>query len=654
MLIQGTPDILTPPASALSGYLGGLSGAAESDPYWDYRVGQVRYLWGGSAAPWEKAAALTNWMSQWRWTASDFAQAAGVSLEQMQAVLSGPKTQAQWEQSQALRDIVEVETSSSLKPFQKVTVMRDIAQTYGLTSTQIAQALGITEAELDAWFYGAENWYRVTLAPLLSASWLTPGQMGAGLRDYAIKQGLTVTDLSRITGQTTDAINRLLAVASPGTYPGAHIGVSATATNPGIAIVAGSGVSGIVPAGSDPIVNVFEADPPQVLTSSGIQAATSRTVRGLPINSAGVGAVAFVMGNQNMTLADKARGIAAIQAKFGLTDDEMSQYAEVGGLTFQQFIAAGTATYAAYAPDQIAFGPRSITNNEDAELWDLFNGIWNDASLTLDQKISGVVDAMIENDIGLYDLSRITGFDAVAWQQTLGVSADFNESRTVPVVVAPDLVDTGREVMQSSVYETESPAAQAADGPGGIGIVAFHQRIRDFVASAGSDYRAVVDNMQTWGVSLDDIRAALFNVPGSDAWIAGLVDYINAPPAPPPKVVIATEVRTDATKPPADSAVDQPATVLTNTSTSTTVDTGAAMLTVPNDLTSRTAAQKVAWYRAAIAAGYSDAAIRAAVETKFGAMSSADWSYLRTQAAYSAPAGAGLLIAAAAAYFLLG
>jgi hypothetical protein len=419
-------------------------------------------------------------------------------------------------------------------------------------------------------------------------------------------------------------------------------------------------------------------------------------MRGLPINSAGVGAVAFVMGNQNMTLADKARGIAAIQAKFGLTDDEMSQYAEVGGLTFQQFINAGTATYAAYAPDQIAFGPRSITNNEDAELWDLFSGIWNDASLTLDQKISGVVDAMLENDIGLYDLSRITGFDAVAWQQTLGVSADFNESRTVPVVVAPELVDTGREVMQSSVYETESPAAQAADGPGGIGIVAFHQRIRDFVASAGSDYRAVVDAMQTWGVSLDDISAALFNVPGSDAWIAGLVAYINAPPettaeaqvvvygpdgtpygtysaakraglrddqisyepppAPPPKVVIATEVVTDATKPPTDSAVDQPATVLTDSSTSTIVDTGAAMLNVPNDLTSRTEAQKIAWYRSALAAGFSNEEIRAAVEAKFGAVPDTQWAYLRSKAAYAAPAGgAGLLIAAAAAaYFLLG
>jgi len=654
MLIQGSPDILTPPRTpTLSGNLGGLSGAAESDPYWDYRVGQVRYLWGGSAAPWEKAAALANWMTQWRWSASDFAQAAGVSLEQVQAALSGPKTQAQWEQAQALRDIVEVETSSSLKPFQKVTTMRDIAQTYGLTSTQIAQALGITEAELDAWYYGAENWYRVTLNPLLSASWLTPGQMGAGLRDYAIKQGLTVTDLSRITGQTTDALNRLLAAASPGTYPGAHIGVSATATNPGIAIVAGSGVSGIVPAGSDPIVNVFDADPPQVLTSSGIQAPTSRTMRGLPINSAGVGAVAFVMGNQNMTLADKARGIAAIQAQFGLTDDEMAQYAEVGGLTFQQFINAGTATYAAYAPDQIAFGPRSITNDEDAELWDLFSGIWNDAGLTLDQKISGVVDAMIENDIGLYDLSRITGFDAVAWQQTLGVSDDFNESRTVPVVVAPDLVDTGREVMQSSVYETASPAAQAAIGPGGIGIIALHQNIRDFVASAGSDYRAVVDAMQTWGVSLDDISAALFNVPGSDAWIAGLVAYINAPP---PKVVIATEVVTDATKPPTDSAVDQPATVLTDTSTSTIVDTGAAMLNVPNDLTQRTEAQKIAWYRSALAAGFSNEEIRAAVEAKFGAVPDTQWAYLRSKAAYAAPAGgAGLLIAAAAAaYFLLG
>jgi hypothetical protein len=328
--------------------------------------------------------------------------------------------------------------------------------------------------------------------------------------------------------------------------------------------------------------------------------------------------------------------------------------------------------------------------------------------------------------VGLYDLGRITGFDATAWQQTLGVDADFLESRVVPVVVAPELVDIGREVMQSSVFETASPAAQAAMGPGGIGIVAMHQNIRDFIASAGTDYRAVVDGMQTWGVSLDDINAALFNVPGSDAYIAGLIAYINAPPpAPPPRVVVAAEVVTDVTQAPTGSVVDQPVTVLTPetvvTLPDTTLPTGSvvdqpvtvptdttadiwfeaqvgvygpdgtpygtysaakraglrddqisyepppvitspgapAMLNVPNDLTQRTEAQKIAWYRAALAAGFSNEEIRAAVEAKFGRVSDTDWTYLRAKAAQTAQAataggGAGLLIAAAAAYFLLG
>ena len=99
---------------------------------------------------------------------------------------------------------------------------------------------------------------------------------------------------------------------------------------------------------------------------------------------------------------------------------------------------------------------------------------------------------------------------------------------------------------------------------------------------------------------------------------------------------------------------------VTTTATTTATTTGApTMLTVPNDLPQRTEAQKIAWYRSALAAGFSNDAIRAAVEAKFGRVSDTDWTYLRAKAAQAAPAaaggGAGLLIAAAAAaYFLLG
>jgi predicted kinase len=75
-----------------------------------------------------------------------------------------------------------------------------------------------------------------------------------------------------------------------------------------------------------------------------------------------------------------------------------------------------------------------------------------------------------------------------------------------------------------------------------------------------------------------------------------------------------------------------------------------------------TEAQKIAWYRATLAAGFTNEAIRAAVEARYGRQSDSDWTYLRAKAAQTAaqtaaPAGggAGLLIAAAAAaYFLLG
>ena len=89
--------------------------------------------------------------------------------------------------------------------------------------------------------------------------------------------------------------------------------------------------------------------------------------------------------------------------------------------------------------------------------------------------------------------------------------------------------------------------------------------------------------------------------------------------------------------------------------------TGApTMPQLPANLGTMTEAQKIAWYRATRAAGFTNEAIRAAVEARYGRQSDSDWTYLRAKAAQpatqtAAPAGgAGLLIAAAAAYFLLG
>jgi hypothetical protein len=97
----------------------------------------------------------------------------------------------------------------------------------------------------------------------------------------------------------------------------------------------------------------------------------------------------------------------------------------------------------------------------------------------------------------------------------------------------------------------------------------------------------------------------------------------------------------------------------TATTTATTTTGAAAMPQLPANLGTMTEAQKIAWYRATLAAGFTNESIRAAVEAVYGRQSDSDWTYLRAKAAAqpAAPAGggAGLLIAAAAAaYFLLG
>jgi len=101
----------------------------------------------------------------------------------------------------------------------------------------------------------------------------------------------------------------------------------------------------------------------------------------------------------------------------------------------------------------------------------------------------------------------------------------------------------------------------------------------------------------------------------------------------------------------------QTATAAATTTVTTTGDL--AMPQLPANLGTMTEAQKIAWYRATLAAGFTNEAIRAAVEAVYGRQSDSDWTYLRTKAAAqpAAPAGggAGLLVAAAAAaFFLLG
>lgn len=684
MLIQGTPDILTPPRTPFLSGLSGLGAAAQTDPYYSAHADSLRYMWHGSSYPWEKNTALALWgLQYWKWTPQDLADALGESLDVINAALTGPKTQAEWDKAQVLGGIAyNWDKPTGLKRFQLTQLMRTSMENYGITSQEVAAAVGISVQEFETWLNSGDEYFTKPLAHLFAASWLDAPRVGAALRDFARGQNLAADDLARLTGKSLDAINRLLSVAASGTTTGSHVVAQATPTSPGLVAIAGSDAWAIIPAGSDPVVGAnWDL---KIRTTSGyeVQLPQGPTQVRIPVNSRGTGAIASVMSNQNLTLADKARGIAAIQAEFGASDEEMQYWgADVGGLTYAQFIAAGTATYAAYTPTQITFQSRSETNAEDALLWDVFNSIWNDASLTLEQRIAGVVDAMIANDVGLYDLGRITGFDAVAWQQVLGVNADFMQARTVPVVVAPDLIDANFTVAQTSVFETASPAAQAATGPGGIGIVAMHQNIRNFVANAGTDYRSVVDAMQTWGVSLDDIKAALYDVPGSAVWIAGLVDFINAPPVvvkSPPTVQVATVVETpvdDMEKMPivvVDDMEKMPIVVVDDTTpgvvkTETPIvvvddaKTGApAVIQLPANLNTLTEAQKIAWYRATLAAGNSDAAIRAAVEATYGKQPDSSWTYLRTKAAQAGGAaaggggGAGLLIAAAAAYFLLG
>lgn len=81
-------------------------------------------------------------------------------------------------------------------------------------------------------------------------------------------------------------------------------------------------------------------------------------------------------------------------------------------------------------------------------------------------------------------------------------------------------------------------------------------------------------------------------------------------------------------------------------------------LVVPENIVSWTPNQKIALYASKRAMGYTDAQIRAAVESAIGPQADVDWAYLQTQAGFppggAAAGGAGLLVAAVAAYFLLG
>lgn len=698
MLIQGSPDILRPPSTPS---MGGLGNAQATDPYWSNRVGQVQSAWSDSQRVINTTLAVVyakqflGWLQSWGWTAQDMADAAGISLDEFSKFLRDHSSEQAVELRNALQDVASVWDMQGPSDYQKAGIIRDIAQANDLQDSDVSSVVGMTVEELRSWLYDTDNHFRSMVAPILNAAWLSSAQIGSGLRAVAYKHALSATDLARITGLSLSAINGYLSASGPSMFSGTGLGIDATVDNPGLAI-ASTGIWAVVPRGSDPIDDVYAgtADRLVVKSTAGVlyplPVGGSMEIR-LPLSSSGAGAVQSIMGNASMTLAEKSRRIAAIQAKYGASDAEMQWFgADVGGLTYAQFQAAGGATYYAYTPDEIRFQARS--DSSDPALWDVFYGIWSDPALTLAQKVDAVAAALTQYRIGVYDLATITGFDAVAWAQVLSDSQTYQQSLTIPEVMAPAQEVAPYQVQQSAPSQTASTAAVYATAPGGIGLDAMYQNIRDYISAAGNDYSAVVAGMAEYGVSLDDIRAALFDM-GRDAWIAGLANFIKYPPPPvqvkddtgtvvddgqytiTPMIIV---YGPDGTMYPNPAAAE--AAGVTNWTTydptrdqldvttlpggpGEIVDTttGApAMITVPANITTWTANAKAAWYRAQREAGFSDAEVRAAVEAALGPIPAGDWAALQAlaypQAAGggAAPAGgAAITILALAAAFLL-
>lgn len=203
----------------------------------------------------------------------------------------------------------------------------------------------------------------------------------------------------------------------------------------------------------------------------------------------------------------------------------------------------------------------------------------------------------------------------------------------------------------AAAADAAAAAAAAAAATAAAALTVTTQAAADSAAQAATVAQAAAASAQT-AVTVEQVAdaaaaAAEAATVAQSAAQSAVVEAQSAAQTAEDAAAIAEVAQTAA-----DSAT-------TTTTATTTATTGApAMLQLPANLSTMNEAQKVAWYRATLAAGNSDAAIRAAVESVYGRQSDTDWTYLRAKAAQAgagaAGGGAGLLIAAAAAYFLLG
>lgn len=434
MLIKGSPDILSPPSNPL-GY-SGLDAVPRSDAgttsnlrtqfvqqYGQAALDRILSVWQSNAPDWVIVSQLRA-INQ-----PDVYKAAGVQFEDFYAW---------WSIATAQESVLQTFSNAAATRAQRAQTIRFvIANTPGFTTEQAAAAVGMSNVDFVAWLEGSDAEYANTAKAIVTAP-LSDPQKAQMLESLAYKMGLSVSDLARYLGQTTAQVSALLSKAGAApTYVGGGLVAQATSTQPG-AVLLGSSLA-FIPAKSSRVIDALPTADGRgsvvVTTIDGVTAEIAPGIEGLrtvPITPQAWGRLEAL---QSSTALDyQAQSIAIYRAlkEIGVTDpDEMDSWIPAGLDTVLAWLEVAGQTK---VPTIEEIGIQAPSFSQDVALNAQFSAIFNDASLTREQKAAAWVSLMRANGFGLNDVSRIVGVDARAVSEFLS-STDLAISAEVPKLI---------------------------------------------------------------------------------------------------------------------------------------------------------------------------------------------------------------------------
>ena len=389
-----------------------------------------------------------------------------------------------------------------------------VKQRLGSIGSYWEQAWGAVGS--DAIRSAIQNRFRLDIVPVLNVLFnfpgLSDGQRGTALQQIQNYLDLEYGEIGAFVGLTANDVFNVLNKADQPVRQGLNIIVQPTNTNVGLIFSpfayneTGDYMIAIIPQGSDPVLT---ATPGGGGRGTNFQATTTTGVVAtamfeplpytpvIPFNSAVYGAIVSIWKSSNISTRQKVKAIWDIVFPYNTTISELANIFHEDEISLTNIFNMRFADDSTAQPinEAVVAAP---SFNADAALNSEFAIVFNDTSLTMDEKAARWQKLMRDNGLYIEDASRITGIDVNTIANFLAFTATA-QAALHPVVVAAPL---------ETIIMIDSPSYQYATAANGIGIDAFYNNILTFL-DTGPTTGQVEAAKSEWGVSDTDIQNAL-------------------------------------------------------------------------------------------------------------------------------------------------